>query len=348
MDTQEPDKIDETSIDLPLYEKMYADKEFDKLLPLLIEEEEQSHDATVQFLIGKCYYYGKGAEKDDTQAAKWFSLSAKQKNVEASYYLGKMYSAGLGVPEDKKKAIKLLKFAGNREHIEAQYELGEIYCFGQDPGEDFEAEFTGNKWYEKAAKQGHRKARETLALNYLAGLEENFNKAAHWFSFAAKEGDVESILALAYIHSQWGNGRQAFGWYEKAAEQNDISAMDNIGDCYLEGFGVKQDYQEALRWFMKAAELGSNTATFRIGKMYEEGRGVKQDYEKAFALYKEAAIDEDDEAHFDLGFFYFNGLVGEKDIVKAVEHFEAAAKYEYPHAAQYLKLAKKELEKGDC
>lgn len=341
MDTQQK----EASLDTAAFEKMYANGEFDALLPLLLEEEEKSHDATVQFLIGKCFYYGNGVEKDIIQAAKWFTLSAKQKNIEASYYLGKMYSSGLGVPEDKKKAIELLEFAGTRGHAEAQYMLGEIYCFEHEFG-DSDADYIANKWYEKAARQGHQKAQKALATNYVMGTEVNYNKAKHWFSFSAKEGDLDSINMLGEIHSQWGNGKQAFGWYTKAAEQNDISAMENIGDCYLEGFGVKQDYQEALRWFRKAEELGSNTAKFRLGKMHEEGRGVKQDYEKAFALYKEAAIEEHSEAHFDLGFFYFNGLVGEKDVVKAVKHFEAATKNGHHHAPQYLKLANKELEDG--
>lgn len=343
MDTQEPDKTDQIGIDLALYEKMYVDGEFDKLLPLLLEEEEQSHDATLQFLLGECYYYGKGTEKDDTQAAKWFGLSAKQKNIEASYAIGTMYNKGIGVPKDEKEALKWLKFAGTRGHVAAQYALGELYDY---KGDSFEEK--SFHWRKKAADQGYEPALDDLAFNYEEGIgtSKNLGKAANCYKLLAEKGDVSSMLHLAEIYSQLGKGRQAFGWYKKAAEQNDEFAMFNIGDCCFEGFGVKQDYQEALSWFRKAAELGSNTAKFRIGKMYEEGRGVKQDYEKAFALYQEAAVKEDDVAHFDLGFFYFNGLVGEKDIVKAIEHFEAAAKYGYPHAAQYLKLAKKELEDG--
>ena len=58
---------------------------------------------------------------------------------------------------------------------------------------------------------------------------------------------------------------------------------------YAYGYGVKQDYQEALKWFRKAAEQNNSTAQFNIGYMYEEGYGVKKNRDEAIRWYRKAA-----------------------------------------------------------
>jgi len=46
-------------------------------------------------------------------------------------------------------------------------------------------------------------------------------------------------------------------WYQKAAEQGDMEAQLKLGDMYLTGQGVKQDYQQAAFWFRAVAKYGS-------------------------------------------------------------------------------------------
>ena len=39
-------------------------------------------------------------------------------------------------------------------------------------------------------------------------------------------------------------------------EQGDAYAQHNLGNCYLNGDGLRQDKEEAVKWWRKAAEQG--------------------------------------------------------------------------------------------
>ena len=67
---------------------------------------------------------------------------------------------------------------------------------------------------------------------------------------------------------------------EAEAKTGDGYAMYKLGKIYYEGYGVNQDYQEALKWFNKSAEAGELYGHKRLIDMYYEGTGVEKDYEK--------------------------------------------------------------------
>ena len=66
-----------------------------------------------------------------------------------------------------------------------------------------------------------------------------------------------------------------------AAEQGLASAQNNLGFIYHNGFGVAQNYTEAVRWFRAAAEQGLAIAQHNLGLMYNDGLGVPQNFKKA-------------------------------------------------------------------
>ena len=47
---------------------------------------------------------------------------------------------------------------------------------------------------------------------------------------------------------------------------------------YENGWGVAQDYGEAMRWFRKVADQGDAFAQNKIGVLYYNGWGVVRDY----------------------------------------------------------------------
>jgi hypothetical protein len=51
----------------------------------------------------------------------------------------------------------------------------------------------------------------------------------------------------------------------------------NLGDMYLNGQGVAQDYAEAVKWVRKSADQGYSVAQARLGYMYLNGKGITQD-----------------------------------------------------------------------
>ena len=83
---------------------------------------------------------------------------------------------------------------------------------------------------------------------------------------------------------------------------------------YFKGYGVDQDYDEALKWYSKAAkqgdvsaqeelkqyvksaEQGDAYAHFNLGEMYFQGEHVLQDYKQAHMWYNLAAANGHEQA----------------------------------------------------
>ena len=55
------------------------------------------------------------------------------------------------------------------------------------------------------------------------------------------------------------------------AENGDRDAQFNLGRRYLQGKGIRQDYQTARKWFMRAAEKEDAGAQYNLGNIYENG-----------------------------------------------------------------------------
>jgi hypothetical protein len=58
---------------------------------------------------------------------------------------------------------------------------------------------------------------------------------------------------------------------------------------YWRGYGVPQDFEQALRWFRPAAERGESVAMWNLGAMYANGEGVARDYIRAHSWLNLAA-----------------------------------------------------------
>ena len=72
--------------------------------------------------------------------------------------------------------------------------------------------------------------------------------------------------------------------------------MTSIGKMYFNGWGVTQNYSEALKWFNKAAENDKDEAEYYLGEMYYKGLGVPQDKAEAVKWYRLAAEQNYEEA----------------------------------------------------
>ena len=70
-----------------------------------------------QFMIGSCYHFGYGTEKDGTKAFEWYTKSAEIYNV------GVFYAEGRGVTKDINKAKDWYAKAAAQGHDDAQTQL---------------------------------------------------------------------------------------------------------------------------------------------------------------------------------------------------------------------------------
>ena len=85
--------------------------------------------------------------------------------------------------------------------------------------------------------------------------------------------------------------------YESRTTRTCQLAQYNLGGMYHNGYGVVQDYREAVKWYTKAAQQGDLAAQYDLGCMYYKGEVVEMDYREAVKWWTKAAQQGLAEAH---------------------------------------------------
>ena len=83
---------------------------------------------------------------------KWYTLAAKQGNIDAQNNLGGMYKKGKGVPQNYKTAVKWYTLAAENGCADAGFNLGSMHFRGNGVLKDLQI---ARLWWGFAAKRGH-------------------------------------------------------------------------------------------------------------------------------------------------------------------------------------------------
>jgi TPR repeat protein len=110
---------------------------------------------TAQYNLALMFSQGKGAAKDDAEAAKWYRLAADQGYADAQTKLGYMYANGLGVSQSHADAMKWYRLAADQGDGSAQLNLGIMYQAGQGTPKN---EVLSYMWISLAVKHGNQRA----------------------------------------------------------------------------------------------------------------------------------------------------------------------------------------------
>ena len=285
-------------------------------------------DARAQFSLGEMYDIGQGVPEDDTEAAKWYRLAAKQGHMDAQFWLANLYEDGSGVPQDHAESAKWYRMAAEQGNSSAMYNLGWMYRYGRDGVPEDHSEFV--KWFRLAAEHGELNAQYELGTMYRDGIivPQDYTEAVKWFRLAADNSPYQRshqnthswfYLGVAY---NFGKGvpqdhAEAAKWYRMAADQGYSAAQYNLGVAYANGEGVPQDHAEAVKWYRLAADQGDATAQNNLGAAYASGKGVPQNYAKAVKWHRMAAEQGNSTAQYNLGVAYAKGRGTPQDIVYA-------------------------------
>ena len=114
----------------------------------------------------------------------------------------------------------------------------------------------------QAAKEGDPYAQFELgyAFDCGFGVEQDIRKAAEFYAKAAEQGHrvAEHNLLLQHVSRQVKLHLPAvvFAKFESRAEAGDRDAQNNLGLCFQHGYGIEQDYGQAMVWFRRAADGG--------------------------------------------------------------------------------------------
>ena len=123
-----------------------------------------------------------------------------------------------------------------------------------------------------------------------AGLDaierKDYAAARIEFETLAEKGVADAQVNLGNLYMRgWGVPQDyavAFDWYRKAAAQNNRLAQGKLGILHYYGLGTVQDSAEAARWFEKAADQGDANAQTTLGLLFANGDGVPRNPIKAY------------------------------------------------------------------
>ncbi|QQR60147.1 MAG: sel1 repeat family protein [Candidatus Melainabacteria bacterium] len=65
--------------------------------------------------------------------------------------------------------------------------------------------------------------------------------------------------------------------------------MNELGEMYSDGKGVKADAQKAVEWYLLADKNGCPMAKHNLAERYRTGNGIPKDLKKAKALFEQSA-----------------------------------------------------------
>ena len=86
----------------------------------------ENGSSLLQFQLGQMFQRGNGKTRDYQQAAKWYTLSAKQGYRSAQHLLGAMYAQGRGVARNHIKAYAWCKVSASQHSRRALLKLKKI------------------------------------------------------------------------------------------------------------------------------------------------------------------------------------------------------------------------------
>jgi len=167
---------------------------------------------------------------------------------------------------------------------------------------------------------------------------------------SAEKGDAAACnnLGVNYMNGQGvkKDYEKAFYWFRKAADKGLARGQYNLGRCYWYGWGGMPDQEIAVIFLRRAAEQGHGRAQFFIGWCYDHAQGgVKQDLPEAVKWYRKAAEQDVREAQVNLGMCCQEGRGMAQDLEEGAKWFRRAAEAKFVPARNSLGICY-ELGKG--
>ncbi|MCL2042797.1 MAG: sel1 repeat family protein [Treponema sp.] len=177
---------------------------------------------------------------------------------------------------------------------------------------------------QEQAEQGDAEAQYNLGCYYYFGrvIQKDFEKAVHWLTEAADQGNTGAQYWLGHCYDNNGDGFQTDGekallWYTKAAEAGNYVAQFYLGCIYHQGEGVPQNFEKAVYWYHRSAAQHHRNALVNLGLCYYKGDGLPKNREDAVYYFNLAAQDANNIAYHNLAFCYANGIGVIQDPEKA-------------------------------
>ena len=315
--------------------------------------EKDPEDVYASRLLARMYRDGIGISENPELAKKWYlsPIGTLNRNAEAEDMndmddLADYYKNGWGVEKDLKRAIDLYEKPASSGIAASMSSLNRIYRFNATGADDVEkADEWARKYVYRQTQKGGGAARGVADscvgvgnyYRYGYGVDADAKTAYDWYLKASEKKSWEAMLKLASMCRRGevpgGGDSEADMWARKAVEElrpfaeNGLDeAQCALADCYANGWGVDQSYEEAVVWYAKSYDGRDWRAATRLARCYAEGRGVDKDEARAAALIKQASKRDNGEALGWLGECYEQAELGiPQDAKLSVECYQKSA-----------------------
>lgn len=222
---------------------------------LLLEKLAKSNNAAAQFRLGELYEYSIGVDCNKDLSEKYYNQS-----LENGYILAKVYYL---IHSDKaesidKNMIKGLEYLNSQSVKQSMIFTSMLLYngvgFNMDRAKAIDMLDKINTEHPLYLYWGAKMLME-------CGIEEKDNVK----TLLCKCADMGYVKAQIALMSLLRDGtyldvspKEALLYAQKAASQGAPLAFRYIGECYINGFGVKRDYNQAKKYFEVAVKLGDD------------------------------------------------------------------------------------------
>lgn len=141
----------------------------------------------------------------------------------------------------------------------------------------------------------------------------------------AQQGIAEAQAVWGQMLLDAGDGREGFAWFNKAAAQGHLMALNMVGRCYDQGWGVAINKARAAECFRIAAGRGLDWGMYNYATALTLGEGVAEDKPAALAWFEKAAALGNAKALNYVGSFHEDGWVVARDMAAAMDCYARAA-----------------------
>jgi TPR repeat protein len=233
-------------------------------------------------------------------------FSTSQEEIEEIYLQARAISAICPIDSDAadecvKEIARLSQIAADLGHAGAQVLFGE--CLRDARGVDGNLEMA-EAYFKLAADQNNSYGQVYYGdiLLYNNYYYDNFDKIVevmHYYKLSADQGNVvgmtrygDYLLFSPYALATAEVCIEATHYLRLAADKGFEEAQVLYGICLQQGYGVKQNLEEAARYFKASANQFYTLGIFWYAQCLKYGYGVEQDQEAAEFYFRDALEDD--------------------------------------------------------
>lgn len=253
----------------------------------------QENNAEAMNELGKRYLEGLREKHNEKKALSLFIKASKLGLIEAKINLAKCFYEGKGTEKNDYVAFDIYKeLADAKVYDPSLYYLAQYYFYGGPVEIDTKKAY---EYYNKAYEHNKNNldAKWRVAISYYVGKyfnEKNSKKAFEMMNELANAGFGKAYYYLADMY-YYGDGVERD--YKKAQENLEKSVIKKefvydsryrLGMMYLEGKSKEIDYSKADQYFREILDENYDDAYYKLAYVLEkyekEGKEAKQYYEK--------------------------------------------------------------------